>query len=104
MADTENSIASIYRETKDIPFVISIENAASVRKCESIINKLLKSINKSNIGNNFFQAVPIIFSSGYECCDELLHLEIDKEDMTVPFGVNCAQFNFYYYFRNIGSF
>lgn len=104
MEDTENNIASIYRETKDIPFVLSIENAASVRKCESIINKLLKSINKSNIGNNFFQAVPIIFSSGYECCDELLHLEIDKEDMTVPFGVNCTQFNFYYYFSDIASY
>ena len=65
MEDTENNIASIYRETKDIPFVLSIENAASVRKCESIINKLLKSNNKSNIGSNFFQAVPIIFSSGY---------------------------------------
>lgn len=104
MKNTEKNIVSIYRETKDMPLILSAEDATSAHKCGSVITELLKLFSKNNIGGSVFLAIPVIFSSYPECCDKLLHLEIDKEDMVIPFCFNNAKFNFCSYFSNIAAY
>lgn len=100
--ETERNILLTYRDTKDIPFILRANDSVSARKCESLLKELsrLKELPDVIFCEDFY-AVPIVFSTQANCCDNLFHLSIYKEDVRLPFTIDGKKMDFRIYFESI---
>lgn len=100
--DSEYDIIRAFITTKDLPFVMKINDAVAVHKFEHLMPKLF---NSEKISNNLItfipNALPVVFSTPANCGEDFFHLSIGWEDIEQPFMEMCSYFRCQDYFHEL---